>query len=664
MAESAKSPKTTLRALLGLLVAVIVAYALLVRVAYNAPEPGRELTLDQLYRMADSGQVVSATLLDEDSVVVGQLCRIGVRGTSATGPRCPDQPESFHVTYPSSDVGTQQLIERLGTRAQVTVDRQSDKAVAKLLMSFVLPLVLLATLFGILMVARGGDSSMADIAGFGRLGRKRQREQAVGTGVTFADVAGQDQAVVELREIIDYLKDPAKFEAVGAVAPKGALLFGPPGTGKTLMARAVAGESGVPFVSVSGTEFVESLVGVGAARVRDLFAQVRALAPAIVFIDEIDAVGRRREGEGASGGEREQTLNQLLVEMDGFETALGVVVMAATNRPDILDAALLRPGRFDRQITLEAPDVEGRKAILQVHAAKRNIAPDVDFALLARRTPGFTGADLASVLNEAVLLSMRDGTADTQIRSAHLSEAVQRVLHGPHRGQLLAPAERERIAIHETGHAVVAAALGRAGDVVRVSVVARGKGVGAANIGLGDRALLRSDDLEVQLSISMGGLSAEKLVYGRASTMPEDDIAQATGLAKQMVGIYGMSDQIGRVQMLNRLGGGFLGQDGTSVDSAVSEQMLHSFAMEVKGLIGTAEARATAILAHHRAELEAMARHLQEEETLEGPTLERFLAPVANTVADGDGDGGGPRPGHGASAQRSSTGASAGDTPR
>ncbi|HUP69575.1 MAG TPA: ATP-dependent zinc metalloprotease FtsH [Acidimicrobiales bacterium] len=642
MAESAaKNPKTALRALLGILVAVIVAYGLFVRVAYNAPEPGTELSLDRLFRAAESGQVMSATLLDQDSVVVGQLCLAGVRGTSATGVTCPDRPQRFHATYPASDVGTQQLIERLGTRAQVKVDRQSEKAIAKLLMSFVLPLILLATLFGIIMVAKGGDSSMADIAGFGRLGKKRQREKKAGTGVTFADVAGQDTAVLELREVIDYLKDPAKFEAVGAIAPKGVLLFGPPGCGKTLMARAVAGESGVPFVSVSGTEFVESLVGVGAARVRDLFAQVRELAPAIVFIDEIDAVGRRREGEGVSGGEREQTLNQLLVEMDGFEVAAGVVLIAATNRPDILDSALLRPGRFDRQITLEAPDLEGRKAILAVHAANRNVAPDVDFALLARRTPGFTGADLASVMNEAVLLAIRDGSDEATINSHHLSEAVQRVLHGPHRGKLLAPEERARIAVHESGHAMVAAACGRGADVVRVSVVARGRGVGSANIGIGDRALLTEADIEVQVAIAMGGLAAEEIVYGGSSTMPEDDISRATGLAKLMVGVYGMSDEIGRVQILNRFGGGFLGGDGVSVDSAVSEQMLHSFAMEVKDLVGTAETRAIAILSENRAHLDSMAACLQEEETLEGSHLEEFLAPVVGSGAAAF-NGGGP----------------------
>jgi cell division protease FtsH len=635
MATSTKSPKRTLRILLGVLIGVIVVYGLLVRSTYNAPEPGVNLTLDRLDRLADSGQILSATLLDEDSVVVGVLCPAGVRGgTAGSAPSCPGPTRGFHVAYPGSDVGTQQLIERLGTRATVSVDRQSDKAVAKLLMSFVLPLVLLATLFGIIMVSRSADSSMADIAGFGRLNKKRSRAQQVGTGVTFADVAGQDTAVVELREVIDYLKDPAKFDAVGAIAPKGVLLFGPPGCGKTLLARAVAGESGVPFVSVSGTEFVESLVGVGAARVRDLFTQVRELAPAIVFIDEIDAVGRRREGEGVSGGEREQTLNQLLVEMDGFEVAAGVVLVAATNRPDILDSALLRPGRFDRQITLEAPDLEGRRAILAVHAAKRNIAPDADFGLLARRTPGFTGADLASVMNEAVLLAIRDGSPAAQINTAHLSEAVQRVLHGPHRGKLMAPAERERIAVHEAGHALMASACGRGGDVVRVSVVARGRGVGATSIGLGDKVLLTGTDIKAQLTVAMGGMAAEKLVFGDTSTMPEDDISQATGLARQMVGIYGMSDTIGRVQLLNRFGG-YLGGEGTSVDSSVSEQVLDTFATEVKALIDRAEATAAAVLSHTRTHLDAMARRLQDDETLEGATLEEYLAPVADIAVAG-----------------------------
>ncbi|MCA1656686.1 MAG: AAA family ATPase, partial [Actinobacteria bacterium] len=412
---------------------------------------------------------------------------------------------SFHAAYPRSDVATAQLITRLGQSAEVVVKHQSGKEVSRLIITFLLPLMILANLFGIIFVlaSSGGDSGLSEVAGFGRFARKGKRKKAAQEEVTFADVAGVGNVVTELQEVIDYLQDPGKFEAFAAVAPKGVLLFGPPGCGKTLLARAVAGESGVPFVTASGTEFVESLVGVGAARGRDLFSQVRELAPAILFIDEIDAVGRKREGEGVSGGEREQTLNQLLVEMDGFEVSSGVVLMGATNRPDILDAALLRQGRFDRHITLEAPDADGRAEILAVHSRSRPVSPEVDLSLIAKRTPGFTGADLASVINEAALLAVREGEQGGQISPRHVSEAVERVLHGPHRGKLMSPQERHRLAVHESGHAVVAAALGRGSELHRVSILAQAAGLAKTSItGDGDRILLTDADIEHRLTMA------------------------------------------------------------------------------------------------------------------------------------------------------------------
>ncbi|MDQ3878695.1 MAG: AAA family ATPase, partial [Actinomycetota bacterium] len=326
--------------------------------------------------------------------------------------------------------------------------------------------MILANLFALLFTAgKGGSSGIGDVLMFGSIGKgsDKRRKKGLAAAVGFGDVAGADEAVAELKEVVDYLKDPERYEEIGATPPKGVLLFGPPGCGKTLLAKAVAGEAGVPFFSVAGAEFVESLVGVGAARVRDLFARVRAVSPAIVFIDELDAAGRKRAQGGGSGGtdEREQTLNQILVEMDGFDVSAGMVVIGATNRPDILDPALLRPGRFDRHITVDQPDHVGRKLILELHARNRPMAPSVDFDYLARRTPGFSGADLANVINEAALLTVRD--ARGLVEMPELEEAIQRVLAGPKKkGRVLSPEEQIRAAYHETGHAVAAAAVGRA----------------------------------------------------------------------------------------------------------------------------------------------------------------------------------------------------------
>jgi len=485
---------------------------------------------------------------------------------------------------------------------------------------------------------KGGDNSMADIAGFGGIGRKRKRQRQSSTAITFADVAGADEAITELREVTSYLTNPEEFEAYGAAAPKGVLLFGSPGCGKTLLARAVAGESNVPFFSVSGAEFVESLVGVGAARVRDLFRQVREVAPAIVFIDEIDAVGRKRGGEGMTGGEREQTVNQLLVEMDGFDVSAGIVLMGATNRPDILDAALMRPGRFDRHITLEPPDINGRKQILELHARNRPLAADVDFDFLARRTPGFSGADLANVINEAALLAIREGQGG-QVQMGHLTEAIQRVMHGPQRrGKIMSPEERQRIAYHESGHAVVAAAFGRHADLPRVSIVARGRGLGQSVVTEeSDRVLLTAPEIEAQIGIAMGGVAAEELFFGGSSTTAEDDIERATDLAREMVGMYGMSPELGRVRLLSKFDG-YLGGEA-ALAASLSPETMRCFDEEVKRLIRTGEERAKYVLDHQRPVFERMASQLQEDETLEGAALENVLAGVQTMLGVFDSDG-------------------------
>jgi cell division protease FtsH len=638
--EETKKTNVALRALIVTLVGLAVLFAVLVRATYDTDTRGEEVSLNRLYRLAAAGQILNATLLDQDAVVVGRFCPDGALAApepaAPDAASCPGPLRAFHTIYPHSDVVTQSLLDRLGARAPVEVDPQSAKQVGRLLVTFVLPLLVLANLFALIFVSRGSEGSVADITGFGRFTRRRQRERAAETAVTFADVAGAEHAVTELAEVIDYLKDPTRFQALGAAAPKGVLLFGPPGCGKTLLARATAGESGVPFVSASGTEFVESLVGVGAARVRDLFAQVRDLAPAILFLDEIDALGRKREGEGVSGGEREQTLNQLLVEMDGFDAASGVVVVAATNRPDILDAALMRPGRFDRHITLEPPDVAGRRAILGVHARKRPLAPEVDLDQIAARTPGFTGADLANVLNEAALLTVRAGA--TTIATPQVSEAITRVLHGPHRGMLLTAPERTRIATHEGAHAVVAAAVGHGGEVHRVSVVARGRALGTTALGGDEKVLHTAAEMADRLTMALAGTAAEEAILGSTSTTAADDVEQATAIAREMVGLYGMSAAVGRIKVLSRTVG-YLGDDGVVLE-AVSGRTVELFDTEVRRLIDTAEARARAILSDNRAALDALVARLEVDETLEGEALGPLLAsvvPAPPVAANGSG---------------------------
>ncbi|MGI8686227.1 MAG: ATP-dependent metallopeptidase FtsH/Yme1/Tma family protein [Acidimicrobiales bacterium] len=620
------------------LVFLFVVLVSLLVYAYRTSSPGTPIGLGEVNRLADAGRIIEARLLDEDAQVFGRSCSGRVGGGAAPAPSvepasrtCEGREGRFHAAYPRSDVATQALIERISRQSPLTVDRQSAKAVAKQLATFLLPLLILANLFALIFLSKGGDSALDEIVSFGKLGGKRARQRQASTGVSFANVAGADETVAELREVIDYLGDPGQFEAFGAAPPKGVMLFGPPGCGKTLVARAVAGESGVPFLSISGTEFVESLVGVGAARVRDLFAQVRAIAPAIVFIDEIDAVGRRREGEGVSGGEREQTLNQLLVEMDGFDVSSGIVVMGATNRPDILDPALLRPGRFDRHVHLEPPDVAGRVAILEVHARTKPMADDVYLAQGAARTPGFTGADLANVINEATLLAIRQGPG-SKVGMVQLTEATQRVLHGPRRrGWIMSPAERRRIAYHECGHAVVAAALGRRDDVARVSVVARGRGLGQSSIADSERVLLTTADMAADLATAMGGIAAEQLVLGDGSTTSDHDIGRANDLAREMVGRYGMSSRMGWLRVLSSGSGDYL-SNGHGIE-AVSGTTLAELDTEVRRLLNEAQATALEALTANRAHLESMVVRLEESETLEGAALAEALAGVAPLVA-------------------------------
>ena len=597
---------------------LLLGVVLLIALRYTDPvSSGRQISLDTLVADANSVQrpIKSAVLHDFDHRITGTL----VDGTE------------FWTTYPASDAETPVLLTTLFQAgvSPVTVDSQTGKLVVHFLSSYMLPLVLLANLFALIFVGvQGTGDSVGGLADFASVGKGRGRKGSEQEGhVTFADVAGADLAVLELAEVKEYLADPERFAALGARPPKGVMMFGPPGCGKTLMARAVAGEARVPFFSISGSEFVESLVGVGAARVRDLFRQVRSVAPAIVFIDEIDAAGRRRGGVAGGQEEREQTLNQLLIEMDGFETAEGIVVIAATNRPDILDPALLRPGRFDRQITVEPPDLDGRIEILSLYARKRPVEPDVNIEYFARRTPGFTGADLSGVVNEAALLAVRQGKAT--ISSKDFEEAVQRVMSGPQRkGHLLSEEERLRAAYHESAHALIGAATGRISDTPRVTIVSHGRNLGATlGRSWAERTLITRDELFDELVTVMAGTASEELIFGQPSTGADADLERATQVASLMVGRYGMSEKLGKVHLLRIEGNEFLGGDMVPNDLA-SEPVLEVMHAEISRMLDAADEQAKELLRTHRPLLDDIVARLLEHESLEGDELAALLHPV------------------------------------
>ena len=481
------------------------------------------------------------------------------------------------------------------------------------LLGLVLPFVIIGLIFWFLLSSIQGGGSR--IMQFGKSRAKLVSKET--PTVTFEDVAGADEAIEELLEIKEFLKDSEKFQKVGARIPKGVLLYGPPGTGKTLLARAVAGEANVPFYSISGSDFVEMFVGVGASRVRDLFTQAKENAPAIIFVDEIDAVGRHR-GAGMGGGhdEREQTLNQLLVEMDGFDPKTNVILIAATNRPDILDPALLRPGRFDRQIQVDAPDMKGRQKILEVHAKGKPMAKGVDLAVLARKTPGFTGADLANVLNEAALLTAR--ASGTKITNELLDEAVDRVMAGPQRRtRVMSDKERLVTAYHEGGHALAAAAMRHTDPVTKVTILPRGRALGYTMVlPLDDKYSVTRNELLDQLTYAMGGRVAEEIVFHDPTTGASNDIEKATSIARRMVTEYGMSADLGAVKLGQASGEVFLGRDmGHQRD--YSDAVAQSVDTEVRALIDHAHTEAWTVLMNNRAILDRLATELLEKETLD-----------------------------------------------
>ncbi|MUK01148.1 ATP-dependent zinc metalloprotease FtsH [Vibrio cholerae] len=480
------------------------------------------------------------------------------------------------------------------------------------LAGLIVPILILGVIFWFLLSRMQGGGSK--VMQFGKSKAKLISKDM--PQVTFNDVAGADEAVEELLEIKEFLQEPAKFQALGAKIPKGVLLYGPPGTGKTLLARAVAGEAGVPFYSISGSDFVEMFVGVGASRVRDLFEQAKNNSPAIIFVDEIDAVGRHR-GAGVGGGndEREQTLNQLLVEMDGFDATTNVILIAATNRPDVLDPALLRPGRFDRQIGVEAPDMRGREHILTVHSKGKPMASGVDLKGVAKKTPGFTGADLANVLNEAALLTARSNAQLIDDRA--LDEAIDRVIAGPQkRSRVMKELERKITAYHEGGHALVAAALRNTDPVTKVTILPRGRALGYTMVmPSDDKYSVSRNELLDQLAYAMGGRVAEEIVFHDPSTGASNDIEKATGTARKMVTQYGMSERIGAVKLGQGAGEPFLGRDMGS-DRDYSDQIALVVDEEVRRLIDNAHDEAYQILTENRDVLDRLALELLERETL------------------------------------------------
>ncbi|WP_299407801.1 ATP-dependent zinc metalloprotease FtsH3 [Acaryochloris sp. IP29b_bin.148] len=496
----------------------------------------------------------------------------------------------------------------------------------KALSTFLVPFLLLVGLFFLFRRAQSGPGNQA--MNFGKSKARVQMEPQ--TQVTFNDVAGIEQAKLELTEVVDFLKNADRFTAVGAKIPKGVLLVGPPGTGKTLLAKAVAGEAGVPFFSISGSEFVEMFVGVGASRVRDLFEQAKNNAPCIVFIDEIDAVGRQR-GAGLGGGndEREQTLNQLLTEMDGFEGNTGIIIIAATNRPDVLDAALMRPGRFDRQVVVDRPDYKGRREILNVHARGKTLSKDVDLEKMARRTPGFTGADLSNLLNEAAILAARRNL--TEISMDEINDAIDRVLAGPEKKDRVMSERRKRlVAYHEAGHALVGALMPDYDPVQKISIIPRGRAGGLTwftpNEDQMDSGLYSRSYLQNQMAVALGGRIAEEIIFGEeeVTTGASNDLQQVARVARQMITRFGMSDRLGPVALGRQQGNPFLGRDIMS-ERDFSEETASTIDDEVRNLVDQAYRRAKDVLVSNRLVLDEIANRLVEKETVDADELQDIL---------------------------------------
>ncbi len=602
------------RSVVVLIVGLVAAVVLVVTVLNRDPAP-TELSFSELEAKIFEGGIAEATILDRSHEVQGQLLV---------------DDERFVSSFPAE--ATDELFAELRAAEpsiELDIDPQDTSLWVQLLFNLLPILILVGIfLFFINSMQGGGRGVMS----FGKAkARKMSKDQPT---VTFADVAGVDEAVEELIEIRDFLSDPERFQRIGAKIPKGVLLYGPPGTGKTLLARAVAGEAGVPFFSISGSDFVEMFVGVGASRVRDLFEQAKSESPAIIFVDEIDAVGRHR-GAGLGGGhdEREQTLNQLLVEMDGFDVSTGVILIAATNRPDILDPALLRPGRFDRQIVVDRPDLEGRKRIADVHAAGKPLRSDVSTDVIARRTPGFTGADIANLLNEAALLAARRD--QSTISQLEIEDAIDRVVAGPERkSRAMSEKEKAVIAYHESGHALVGHVLPNTDPIHKISIVARGRALGwTLALPTEDKYLKSRSELTDTMAMLLGGRTAEELIFGDPTTGASDDIDRVATIARSMVTEYGMSESLGPQRLGNKSGEVFLGKDmGHEAD--YSDDVAMQIDREVQGFVEAAHLEAREILTLHRSVLDRLAEALMVHESLDGAVLDEILAGAGGSVAD------------------------------
>jgi cell division protease FtsH len=624
-----KFPSRVLKPASGLLLPVIVA-ALLLQILFGTPlvAPKTEMTYTEFKTALRAGQIQTATI-GVDQISGTMVADEAADTTKAAAPKFyhtvrMDDPDLLKDLEANQVNGTGQVASNGGILA---------------LLGWVLPLVLFGA-FGYFALrslrgAAGGAGAGGGIFSFGK--SKARVIQGEQTGVTFANVGGAGEAVSELQEITEYLKDPARFQRLGGRMTKGVILVGSPGTGKTLLAKATAGEAGAPFYSVSASEFVEMFVGVGASRVRDLFEQAKKAAPSIIFIDELDAIGGRRAGAGAMGAheEREQTLNQLLAEMDGFESQHGVIVMAATNRPEVLDPALLRPGRFDRQITVDLPDVVGREEILHIHARPVTLAVDADLEAVARITPGFSGADLENVVNQAALAAARDGK--DAVEMTDFDEAIERVVAGSERRtRAMNPWEKQTVAVHEAGHALVASLLPGTDPVHKVTIVPRGRALGyTIQRPIEDRYLLSQSELRARLAVMLGGRAAEALTFDEVSTGASDDLARATDLARRMATEFGMSPALGPVRLAGDPQAAFLGPQAWGLDSRVSQATAGQVDAETRRLVEEALSEASALLSAHRVTLDRLAERLCEHETVNGSEVTAMLAD-ASTEEDGN----------------------------
>ncbi|SIS96776.1 ATP-dependent zinc metalloprotease FtsH [Salimicrobium salexigens] len=570
-------------------------------------EPQETLSVNQFLDRLDNGEIQELTLQPVNNVYVakGQLEGEG-------------EDNSFSVHLPANEQFISQVTETATGQSILNVEEEEEPSAWVTFLTGIIPFVIIFILFFFLLnQSQGGGGKVMNM---GKSKAKMYSDDK--QKVRFKDVAGADEEKQELVEVVDFLKDPRKFAQVGARIPKGVLLMGPPGTGKTLLARAVAGEAGVPFFSISGSDFVEMFVGVGASRVRDLFENAKKNAPCIIFIDEMDAVGRQR-GAGLGGGhdEREQTLNQLLVEMDGFGANEGIIMIAATNRPDILDPALLRPGRFDRQITVNRPDVKGREAVLAVHVREKPLGTDVDLKTIALRTPGFSGADLENLLNEAALVAAR--TDKDKIEMADIDEAIDRVIAGPaKKSRVISKKERDIVAHHESGHTVIGMVLDDADMVHKVTIVPRGQAGGyAVMLPREDRYFMTKPELFDKITGLLGGRVAEEVMFGEVSTGAHNDFQRATSIARSMVTEYGMSEKLGPLQFGSSQGGQvFLGRDIQN-EQNYSDQIAFEIDREVQNFINYCYDRAKQILTEHKDKLELMAQTLLEVETLDATEI-------------------------------------------